>query len=124
MASQGSKLFVNLAYQKEGNKILSDDPEAFNTPRLTLSIGASTDVLDTHSIGGNISYIGSRHNLDGYSIVNINYTARLTDFELFVVVRNIMNEEILNPDISTQNSDLVAHGEEGVNFQLGVRINF
>jgi len=124
LATPDSKLFVNLAYQKEGNKVIDEDPTAFNTPRLTLSIGASTDLWDMHSIGGEISYIGSRHNLNGYSIVNINYTARLSDSELFVVVRNILDEEILNPDISTQNSDLVAHGEEGINFQLGVRVHF
>ncbi|WP_019028255.1 TonB-dependent receptor plug domain-containing protein [Colwellia piezophila] len=124
MATSDSKLFINLAYQKEGNKVIAEDPTAFNTPRLTLSIGASTDLWDMHSIGGNITYIGARHNLDGYSIVNINYTARLSDFDLFIVVRNLLDAEILNPDISTQNSDLVAHGEEGVNFQLGVRVYF
>jgi len=124
MAQRNSKLFVNVAYQKEGNKAVIDDPTAFHTPKLTLSIGASTDFWDIHSIGGDISYIGARHNLEGYSIVNINYTARLSDVELFVVVRNILNEDILNPDISTQNSTLVAHGEEGVNAQIGVRFHF
>jgi len=124
MATSDSKLFVNLAYQKEGNKVNDEDPTAFNTPRLTLSIGASTDFWDTHSIGGDISYIGARHKLDSYSIVNINYTARFSDVELFVFVRNLLDEEILNPDISSQNSDLVAHGEEGINFQLGVRVHF
>jgi len=124
MAQRNSKLFVNVAYQKEGNKAVIDDPTAFHTPKLTLSIGSSTDFWDIHSIGGDISYIGARHNLEGYSIVNINYTARLSDVELFVVVRNILNEDILNPDISTQNSTLVAHGEEGVNAQIGVRFHF
>jgi len=124
MAKSDSKLFVNLAYQKEGNTQLADDPTAFNTPKLTLSIGANTDFWDIHSIGGDISYIGARHNLDGYSIVNINYTARLSDVEVFVVVRNIFDEEILNPDITTKDSTLVAHGEEGVNAQLGVRVHF
>jgi len=124
MASQGSKLFVNLAYQKEGNKILSDDPEAFNTPRLTLSMGASTDLWENHSIGGHISYIGARHNLDAYTVVNANYTVLLSDVELFLVVRNIFDENILNPNISSQGSDLVAPGEEGVNAQFGVRVHF
>jgi len=124
MASDSSKLFVNLAYQKEGNKVIHDDPAAFNTPKLTLSIGANTDIGDVHSIGGTISYIGARHNLDSYSIVNINYTARLSSFDLFAVVRNVLDENILNPDNTTQNSDLIAHGKEGVNVQLGVRIHF
>ncbi len=124
MARSDSKLFVNLAYQQEGNKVIDEDPTAFHTPRLTLSIGASIDLFDMHSLGADISYIGARQNLDAYSVININYTARLSDFELFVVVRNLLDEEILNPDISTQNSNLVAHGEEGVNVQLGVRVHF
>ncbi|PKG80800.1 hypothetical protein CXF85_22090 [Colwellia sp. 75C3] len=124
MASLDSKLFINLAYQKEGNKILPDDPTALNTPKLTLSIGASTDIWDIHSIGGDISYIGARHNLDGYSIVNINYTARLSTVELYAVVRNLLDAEILNPDISTQSSSLVAQGEDGINYQIGIKIHF
>jgi outer membrane receptor protein involved in Fe transport len=124
IARQNSKLFINLAYQKEGNKVLVDDNAAFNTPRVTLSLGASTDFWDIHSIGGDISYIGPRHNLDGYSVVNINYTARLSDVELFLVVRNLFDEDILNPNISNQDSTLVAQGEKGVNSQLGVKFHF
>jgi len=124
IATQDSKLFINLAYQKEGNKILADDSAAFNTPRLTFSVGASTNFWDIHSLGGDISYIGPRHNLDGYSVMNINYTARLSDIELFLIVRNIFDEDILNPDISSQGSTLVAQGEDGVNAQLGVRFYF
>jgi len=124
MASPENKLFINLAYQQEGNKIKIDDPTAFNTPRLTLSIGASTDLGDIHSIGGNISFIGARHNLDDYSVVNLNYTARLNYFDIFAIVRNVLDEDILNPNNSAINSMLVAQGEEGANFQLGVRVHF
>ncbi len=124
MASPDSKLFVNLAYQKEGNKFDIDDPDAFRIPQLTFSVGASINLMKVHSIGGNISYIGERHNIGGYSVVNINYTARLSNFDLFAVVRNVLNEDILNPNNSTQINDLVAPGEEGVNFQLGVRVKF
>jgi outer membrane receptor protein involved in Fe transport len=124
MASEGRKLFVNVSYQKEGNKVLLDDSAAFSTPKLTFSVGASMDIFGTHSIGGDISYIGERYNLDSYSIVNLNYTARFSDLELFALARNVLDEEILNPNISTQNSELVARGEEGVNVQLGFRMHF
>mgnify|MGYP000459212108 CR=1 FL=1 len=124
IASQRSKLFLNLAYQKEGNKIDLDDPAAFNTPRTTFSVGGSTDIGTVHSVGGSISYIGARHNLEAYSVVHINYTARVADLEIFAVIRNILNEDILNPDNTTQNSDLIAHGEEGVNLQIGLKIHF
>lgn len=124
MASLGSKLFVNLAYQKQGNKEYINDSAAFNTPRLTLSVGANTDFWDIHSIGGNISYIGARHNLDAYSVLNINYTARLSNVDVFVVVRNLLGEDVLNPSNASQDTDLVAQGESGVNAQLGVKFYF
>lgn len=124
MALPESKIFANLSYQKEGNTIKINDSAAFNTPRVTLSVGASTDFGDIHSFGGNISYIGPRHNLDGYSIINLNYTARFSHFEIFTVVRNILDTDIFNPDIATQNSSLVAQGEKGVNAQLGIRVQF
>jgi len=124
IASQNSKLFINLAYQKEGNKVLTDDSAAFNTPRITLSVGTSTDFWNIHSIGGDISYIGARHNLDSFSVVNINYTVRLSSVELFLIIRNLFDEDILNPNISSQESTLVAQGEDGVNAQLGIRFHF
>jgi len=124
MANRESKVFANLAYQKEGNQNDLDDPAAFNTPRLTFTLGANSSIWNTHNIGGNISYIGARHNLNAYSIVNVNYTARLTNFDVFAVVRNIFDEDILNPDNTTQSSGLVAHGEQGTNFQLGIRLHF
>ncbi len=124
MASRESKVFANLAYQKEGNQNALDDSAAFNMPRLTFTLGANTRIWNTHNIGGNVSYIGARHNLDSYILVNANYTARLTNFDVFAVVRNIFDEDILNPDNTTQSSGLVAHGEQGTNFQLGIRLHF
>ncbi len=124
MANRESKVFANLAYQKEGNQNDLDDPAAFNTPRLIFTLGANSSIWNTHNIGGNISYIGARHKLNAYSIVNVNYTARLTNFDVFAVVRNIFDEDILNPDNTTQSSGLVAHGEQGTNFQLGIRLHF
>ena len=123
MASIGSKLFVNLAYQKEGNKYVVDDPDAFRIPRLTFTLGGSFDLAESHSIGGSLSYIGSRQNLNAYTIANINYTARLSNIDIFVIVRNLFDENILNPNNSSQNSTLVAPGE-GITFQLGVRVHF
>jgi len=124
MSQTGSKLFMNLAYQKEGNKIILDDPDAFNTPKLTFSIGVNKDIGDKNSIGANLSYIGARHNLDSYSVLNVIYTIKFSDFDLFSVIRNVTDEDILNSNNTAQNSDLVAQGEKGRNFQLGVRVSF
>jgi len=124
LARKRSRLFLNLAYQKEGNNINPEDPAAFNTPRLSFSMGGSIDIGSLQSVGGSISYIGARHNLNAYSVVHLNYTVQMSNFEVFAVLRNILDDDILNPDNTTQNSDLIAHGEEGVNLQLGVKIHF
>lgn len=123
LANPHSRVFANLAYQREGNKIIDDDPDAFRAPRLTLSLGASINVKKTHSIGGNLSHIGARHNLPSYNVINLNYTAQFSSFEIFAIARNIFGEDILNPNI-IQGTDLVAPGENGPNFQLGGRIHF
>lgn len=124
MANKQSKLFVNLTYQREGNTRLINDPAAFKTPRLTFAAGASTYLWSKHSIGADITYIGKRQKLDDYSIVNLNYTAKLSGYDIVMSVRNIFDQAILNPDISSQNSTLVAQGEDGINAQFGVRFYF
>lgn len=124
LASNSNKYFINLAYQKEGNKEIVDDPSAFNTPRFTFSAGVSSDLSDIHSIGADINYIDDRHNLDGYSVVNANYTARISNFEFSLIARNIFDEDIRNPNNTIQNADLVAYGEEGKNFQAGIKLHF
>lgn len=124
IARKSSKLFINLAYQKEGNKVINNDETAFNTPRLTFTLGANTKVREIHEIGAHVSFIGARHNLDSYSILNINYTAHFSHSDLFITIRNALDQDIRNPDNTTLNSDLVAYGEEGTNIQLGVKTSF
>jgi hypothetical protein len=87
-------------------------------------MGANKDIGDKHSIGANVSYIGARHNLDSYSLLNIIYTTQFSDFDVFAVVRNVTDEDIINPNNTSQNSELVAQGENGRNLQLGVRVYF
>ncbi len=124
IARERSKLFVNVAYQKEGNKIDPDDADAYRIPRLTTSVGASVDLNDTHSLGASLSYISSRHGLNDFTVVNVNYTARFSDIDVFLLARNLFDEDILNPNNTSQNSTLVAPGEEGVHIQLGFRFHF
>ena len=124
IVNENSKLFANMAYQKDGDKNTTSDPDAFRIPKLTLSLGASKSLDSMHSIGANLSYISSRQNLSGYSVINANYTMKINDFELFVVGRNIFDEDIENPNNSSQSSELIAYGEVGSNIQVGVKFNF
>ncbi len=101
-----------------------DDSAAFNTPRYTFSIGASTQLFENHSLGGELSYIGERHNIAGYTVVNLNYTATISAFDVFIVVRNLFDQAIINPNITSQSSTMTAQDDQGINGQLGVRYHF
>ncbi|KTF18234.1 TonB-dependent receptor [Pseudoalteromonas sp. H105] len=123
-ATDLGKLFVNLAYQFDGNEIKTNDAAAIKTPKLTVSAGAYANFWENHSLGMEISYIGERQDINGYSVVNTNYTARFENVDFFVVIRNVFDQEIQNPDTLSLTSPLVARGVEGVNTQLGVRFKF
>ena len=124
IASEHSKVFANLAYQKQGDSVYIDDPHAINIPKITISVGANTTLADIHNLGASISYIGERNTLDAYSVVNVNYTLNISNFDFFINIRNLFDEEILNPDNTTAYSTLVAQGEKGTNAQFGVRVHF
>lgn len=121
---ESGKLYANLAYQADGNRLVDDDLDAYRVPRVTLSAGASKNVIDKQSIGGELSYIGERNGLKGYGIVNLNYRMNLGHYEWFVYLRNVFDAKIVNPNNSAQRSTLVALGEQGRNLQVGVRVGF
>ena len=120
---QNSKFFANLAYQQQGNNYSLSDPDAFRIPKMTMSIGFTQKLGGIHNIGGNVSHIGERQNLDSYNLVNVNYTAKFKQYELFVTAKNLLDEKALNPNNTAQLSELVAPNE-GMKLLAGVKVNF
>ncbi len=116
--------FINIAYQHDGNKVRVNDPDAFRIPKLTLNSGISYQLFTGHNIGANVSYIGERSNINGYSVVGLNYTGEFEHFDVTVNVNNLFNEAILNPNNTSQNSTLAAQGPEGTRLEFGVRFKF
>jgi outer membrane receptor for ferrienterochelin and colicins len=124
IASKKGKLFANLAYQKEGNRRVVDDLDAFRVPRLTATLGADYNFSVNDSIGASVAYIGSRTNIDSYTVVNLNYTKKFEHFDLYLNVKNALNDEIITPDNTSQESTLVGRTKRNPQVTLSTRIYF
>lgn len=124
LTSNNKKIFANLAYQKDGNRLVANDLDAFRIPKLTASLGATYKLNKHHNIGFNLYHIGARQNLDGFTVVNLNYSFTKGKAEIFTNLRNVFDETIVNPNNSSQNSQLIAQGKQGSDFEIGVRYNF
>ena len=117
-------LFANLSYLREGHEEDFDDADAFRVPKLTMAVGASININDKQLIGGNLSYIGARRDLDSYTVVNLNYTLEIDNYAFSIVARNIFDDEIITPNNTAQNSLLNGYGEIGRNYQLVFKVGF
>lgn len=122
--SNRTKLFANIAYQDDGNELVSDDLDAFRIPKLTASLGATYKLDKKHHFGVNVYHIGARQNLDKYTVANLNYSFTKGKTEIFTNLRNLFDATIANPNNSSQNSPLVAQGKQGRDFEVGVRYSF
>lgn len=120
----GFKSFINLSFANEGNSFDADYLSAYRIPKYTFSAGSSYTLADNQNIGGSLSYIGERRGLDSYSLLNVNYTIQYDHFDVSVTAKNVLDEKIQNPDISSQTSQLVALGDKGVQFHLGLKAYF
>lgn len=120
----GFKSFVNFSFANEGNSFDIDDLGAYRIPKYTASVGSSYTLSDSQTIGGNLSYIGERRGLDAYSLLNMNYTIQYDRIDISLIAKNLLDEKIQNPDISSQSSQLVALGDKGVHLHLGLKTYF
>ena len=122
--SDKTNLFANIAYQKKANEFVPSDPDRFRISRITAGLGASYQLADNQSIGSSVYYKSARQNLGGYAVVNLNYTYGFEHIDLLVNVNNLFDEDIVNPNNSSQNSPLVAPGEQGTHLQVAARYKF
>ena len=76
------------------------------------------------SIGASVAYIGTRTNVDSYTVVNLNYTKKFEHFDLYLNVKNALNDEIINPDNTSQESTLVGRTKRTPQVTLSTRIYF
>jgi len=117
------KLFANLAYHQQGNQTITDDETALFVPRITTSLGASYTFLQHHAIGTSLRTISDRGCAGAQELANINYSYRFDNYDFYVTIRNLFDQQILSPDVEGRQDILIASGD-GINFFSGIRYHF
>lgn len=108
------KLFANLTYNHQGNKISDDDFFARFVPQITSNLGLLLKINNQHSIGTNHRYIGTRgrenHKLSALNLINISYNLELKPLKITLTANNLLNQAILHPDVTRNTVPVVPGG--------------
>ncbi|MFH1020713.1 MAG: hypothetical protein V1782_08935, partial [Pseudomonadota bacterium] len=99
------------------------DTTAVYAPKVTTSLGLSYNFLPRHSIGASMRTIGHRTASASLAQLNLDYQYKLDRLTLFTTLRNVLDEEILNPNIGEYNPREVPGGD-GINFLVGAKYTF
>jgi outer membrane receptor protein involved in Fe transport len=116
-------VFANLAYHAQGNSTDKTDITAIYAPKVTTALGWSYNFLPRQSIGASMRTISHRANSTSLAQLNLDYQYKLDRITLFATLRNVLDEEILNPNIGEYNSREIPGGE-GINFLVGAKYTF
>jgi len=114
-------LLANLAYHYQGDDRDEDYASVF-VPVLTTSWGISWN-RDNHQIGASLRTIGERAESNSYEQLNLNYQYSQDNWQFYLTLRNVMDDEILNPNIGDF-QDRELPGGDDFNFLAGVKCSF
>lgn len=112
------------AYQHQGNQNIADDPEAKFVPRYTVNAGIIWNLTSEHHFGSSLRYLSKRAQAGSLTLVNMSYQTHWNNLEFHADIRNLFDEEMLNPDIQDLNDSLLLQSEDNRNYQIGVRYQF
>lgn len=116
-------LFANLAYHAQGNRTEENDATAIFAPKLTTALGVNYNFLPRQSIGASLRTISHRAASTSLAQLNLDYQYKLDRLTLFSTLRNILDEEILHPNIG-EYSQREVPGGDGINFLVGAKYTF
>jgi outer membrane receptor protein involved in Fe transport len=116
-------VFANVAYHAQGNSTDATDITAIYAPKVTTAMGLSYKFLPRQSIGTSMRTISHRANSASLAQLNLDYQYKLDKITLFATLRNVLDEEILSPNIGEYNSREIPSGE-GLNFLVGAKYTF
>jgi outer membrane receptor protein involved in Fe transport len=116
-----ARLFSNLAYQYEGNKILSADATAIFSPRWIGAMGFHLPIKEPHHLGASWRYTSERGTALEAHAVNVNYQFKQKDYQLFIKGLNILDKDIKNPDLIYSDTTL---STDGIGFLMGIQVQF
>jgi outer membrane receptor for ferrienterochelin and colicins len=112
---------ANLAYHYQGDDRDEDYASAY-VPVLTTSWGISWN-RDNHQIGASLRTIGERAESNSYEQLNLNYQYSQDNWQFYLTLRNVMGDEILNPNIGDF-QDRELPGDDDFNFLAGAKYSF
>lgn len=118
------KFFINAAYNHQGNKKSSQDPVAHFVPRYTLSLGSLYHFNQHHSAGGTIRASSKRNQAPELYQVNLDYQYNKKNFELYLGVKNLLNDDIITPDTQDLDDDHLLPSGDGINYLVGGKYHF
>ena len=118
------KFFSNLAYHAQGDEDISDDEMAKFTPRLTASLGGFFRIGEHHNLGSSLRIVGERMRAKTINLMNIDYQYHKDNLELFATVRNLFDQEPLNPDVGNFSEDPLIPGGDRINFLVGAKYTY
>ena len=116
-------VFANVAYDAQGNSTDATDTTAIYVPKVTTALGFSYNFLPRQSIGASMRTISHRADSTSLAQLNLDYQYKLDRITLFATLRNVLDEEILSPNIGEYNSREIPGGE-GINFLVGAKYTF
>jgi outer membrane receptor protein involved in Fe transport len=116
-------VFANVAYHAQGNSTDATDITAIYAPKVTTTLGGSYNFLPRQSIGASMRTISHRADSASLAQLNLDYQYKLDRMTFFATLRNVLDEEILSPNIGEYNSREIPGGE-GINFLVGAKYTF
>ncbi len=118
-----TKLYSNLAYYRGGDTYSVRDTSRIFSPRWTFNLGAYRHFARRSTAGFSLRHIGARASAKSLWLVNLDYQYRWERLQLFATVENLLDEEILHPNMAELSERLVPGGQER-NAKVGARYLF
>jgi len=117
------KMYSNVAYYRGGDSYSERDMARKFIPEWTLNIGGYGQFLRRNTAGFSLRYIGARARAGSLWLMNLDYQFRWKYLRLFATLENLLDEEVLHPNMG-ELSDRLTPGGQDRNIKLGIRYFF
>jgi len=118
--------FVNYNYghiHTGDHNIFKDEIEWF-LPKMAANVGALYKLNIHHSIGASLRAIAKINQAPQLNQLNINYQYRQQYYQLNLTIRNLLDEEVLTPDVVNFVDEQLIISAAGFNFLLSMSVSF
>ncbi len=123
------RLLANLAYQHQGNEVITDDPTAVMSPKLSTNLAVRYKLDSRQSLGISLRVLGERNNhalkdtLAPLYLLNARYDFNYDNIKLSLSIKNMLDEEVRQADFLTEIMGSIPI-ENGINILADLRYTF